>query len=63
MAFAGATVLLLVGYAVRFGADAMTPAALVMNITLFAATLIFAAMARSRRDAVPVVTGMRPARS
>jgi uncharacterized iron-regulated membrane protein len=63
IAFVVATGLLLAGYGLRFGEDAMTPAALVMNFLLLATALVFSAMARARRDAVPNAGAMRPARS
>jgi uncharacterized iron-regulated membrane protein len=58
-AFVVATGLLLVGYGVRFGSDAMTPAALVANASLLATALVFGAMARGRRDVVPTGAAMR----
>jgi uncharacterized iron-regulated membrane protein len=52
VAFAFATGLLLLGYVLHYGADAMTPAALPMNLALLASALVFLAMARARRDAI-----------
>ena len=58
-AFVVATGLLLVGYGVRFGSDAMTPVALVTNASLLAIAFVFGAMARGRRDVVPTGAAMR----
>jgi uncharacterized iron-regulated membrane protein len=63
IAFVVATGVLLAGYGLRFRADAMTPAALVMNFSLLATALVFSALARARRDAGPDTEAMRPARS
>ena len=50
VAFVIAAGLLLAGYVLRFNRDAMTPAALVMNLSLLATALVFGALAWGRRD-------------
>ena len=53
LALAVATGILLAGFFIRFGTDAMKPAALGMNLALFAVLLVFARLSFPPRDCQP----------
>ena len=61
LAFVAATGVLLAGFFVRFGTDAMTPAALGMNLALFAVLLGFARLALRRGTPGPAGEAVRTA--
>ncbi|MGH8167517.1 MAG: PepSY-associated TM helix domain-containing protein, partial [Woeseiaceae bacterium] len=60
-AFVVATGILLAGFFIRFGADAMTRAALGMNLALFAVLLVFARLSFRRGTARPARGAVRTA--
>lgn len=61
LAFVAATGILLAGFFIRFGTDAMTQAALGMNLALFAVLLVFARLAFRRGTAGPAGEAVRTA--